>query len=165
MIGFTGYRFLAPSFAPAVAAVVSALAVGQVVVVGDASGADAMVRSACPWASVFRASAYGEGRGSFAARSVALVRAVAAGGGALVGFVASACPAGIAPASSWRSGRPVSGSWSSLALAAGLGCAVAVVWCASGAPRLPSWVGGAWVAGGVGGVVVWSWVPVKGSRY
>ena len=163
VVGFCGSRSLPGACAGQVAAVVAALSpAGVPVAVGCAAGADAMVRAACPSAVVFRASSFGSGRGSFAARSVALVRAVAASPSPLlVGFASSACPAGVVPAASWRSGVSVSGSWSSLALAAGLGCAVRVVWCGPGAAVLPSWAGGAWVAGVVAGVAVWSWVAVE----
>lgn len=160
MVGFCGSRSLPARFAGQVAAVVSAVAEGGPVAVGCAAGADALVRAACPSAAVFRASAFGSGRGAFAARSAALVRAVVASPSPLlVGFVASASPAGVVPSSSWRSGRPPSGSWSSLALGIGLGCAVSLVWCASGPARLPVWAGGAWAAGSLGQVACWSWVP------
>ena len=72
-----------------------------------------------------------------------LVQAVAAegAGAAFAGFVVGACPASVRPASRWASGG--SGSWSSLALAAGLGLPVFVFWCGSGPPALPAaW--GAW---------------------
>ena len=66
---------------------------GRLVGVGCAAGADAFVRSSAPSALVWRASALPAlpRRASFAARSVALVGAVAAGavGSALVGFVSS----------------------------------------------------------------------------
>lgn len=158
--GFCGSRSLSVSFRPVVAAVVSAVAAGGPVAVGCAPGADALVRSLCPSAVVWSAASFGSGPGSFAARSSALVRSLAAvPGSSLVGFVSSACPAGVVPAASWRSGRPASGSWSSLALAVGLGVGVGVVWCGAGSPVLPAWAGGVWVAGVAGGVAVWSWVP------
>lgn len=175
LVGFTGSRSLAGAWWPLVAAVVGeVLAGGQVVATGCAAGADALVREAAPGAVVFAVASgrWGRGRAAFAARSAALVRAVAASGegAGLVGFVAGPCPAGIEPARSWRAGSPASGSWSSLALAVGLGLPVVVFWCpssgsgqaGSGPPALPAWPGGAWaVAGPPGGVWAagWRWVP------
>ena len=157
--GFCGSRSLSSSFAPAVAAVVSAVAAGGQVSVGCATGADALVRLACPGASVWSASFFGRDRGAFVSRSVALVRSLAAvPGSSFVGFVSSACPVGVLPAPVWRSGAAVSGSWSSLALAVGLGVRVGVVWCASSPVLLPAWAGGLWVVGGAG---VWWFVPAS----
>jgi len=145
-VGFCGSRHLPLSFSPLVAAVVGAVqSDGLHVAVGCARGADSFVRHAAPGARVFRASAFGSGRGAFAARSAALVRAVAGSGGALTGFVLTPCPAGVVPARSWRSGSHPSGSWSALALAVGLGLSVFVFWCRQGLAVLPGW-GGSWVA-------------------
>lgn len=164
-VGFCGSRSLPPSFAPLVGrAVRQVLQLGWSVSVGCAAGADLLVRSAAPGASVFSVAggAFGSGRSAFAARSAALVRSVAGGGGSFVGFVSGPCPAGVLPGRSWSSGSSVSGSWSSLALAAGLGCSVFVFWCAPGAPVLPSWVGGCWSPSSSGLFVgAWQWVPAS----
>lgn len=90
------------------------------VVVGCASGADAAVRSEFARAEVFYASSFGVGRASFAQRSAAVVAAVAAAGsaGLWVSFPSGRCPSGLVPCRSWRSSSG-SGSWGSLALAAG----------------------------------------------
>lgn len=92
------------------------------VLVGCAPGADAVARFAFPSASVFSVVA-GSGRGGFAARSVRVVRACAAGGGLWVSFPSSSCPAGLLPSSS--SSRSFcgagSGSWASLSFAVGSG--------------------------------------------
>ena len=102
---------------------------GGPVVVGCAAGIDAAVRRAVPSASVVSASAFGTGRGALAARSVAVVRQVAAAGVSggsspvWVSLPGRACPVGLAPSpspSACFSGRG-SGSWASLALAVGLG--------------------------------------------
>lgn len=99
--------------------------------VGCAAGVDGAVRSAgFPAArlSVFRVSSFGGGVSSpawaFAARSAALVRSVVSALGVLVAFPLGACPAGVAPSSSFRGCG--SGSWGSVALALGLGCPVLV---------------------------------------
>jgi hypothetical protein len=93
---------------------------------------------------VFAASAFGSCPAAFAARSVALVRAVAGGGpgSGFVVFPAAPCPAGLAPSAS-----PAacfcglgSGSWASAAFAAGLGLPLVVFPC--GFSALPPW--GAW---------------------
>ena len=155
LIGFEGSRSLSASFAPVVSALVSSvLASGRVPATGCARGADQLVRSACPSAVVFRASSFGVGRGAFAQRSVALVRAVAASGAGagFVVFPGRPCPAGLvpSPSSSACFCGLGSGSWASAAFAAGLGLPV----CVFGLPasQLPvSW--GSWVCAGGG---VWA---------
>jgi len=169
VVGFAGSRSLPSSWSPVVARVVRAhVTAGARVFVGDAAGADLLVRSACPPSAlrVFAVSAAARrrlGHGAFAARSVALVRAVAAAPSpAFCLFVPAPCPAGVIPATSWRSGRPASGSWSAGALAAGLGVPlfVFVAPCAPpAAPALPCWPGGSWQtvsAGPFAGSFRWS---------
>ena len=166
LVGFSGSRSLPAAFAALVAAVVgSVLASGRAVLVGCASGADAFVRAAAPGARVFSAREVSfSGPGAFAARSAALVRAVAAGGpgSGFAAFVVGPCPSGVVPARAWRAGTPPSGSWSSAALAAGLGLPLFVFWCAPGAPQLPAWPGGSWsrVGGSGSWSVAWRWSPV-----
>ncbi len=150
VVGFCGSRSLVgPAWSSVVGGLLSAVPAGASVVVGCARGADALVRAACPSASVFAVASgrWGSGRSAFARRSAALVAAVAAGGPGsfLFGLVAGPCPAGLVPSSSPSRcfGGFGSGSWSSLALAVGLGVPVVVVWCGPGAPSLPaSW--GSW---------------------
>jgi hypothetical protein len=155
VVGFSGSRRLASAFRPLVSGVVaSVVSGGRSVAVGCAAGADAFVRAAAPAAAVFSVSAFGRGRGAFAARSVAFVRAVAAGGAGsgLVVFPSAPCPVGLVPSASASrcfSGLG-SGSWASAALAAGLGLPVVVFPC--GFSALPaSW--GSWVPAGSG---VWA---------
>lgn len=154
VVGFSGSRRLAPAFAPLVAGVVaSVLAAGRSVAVGCAAGADAFARAAAPGALVFSAAAFGSGRGAFAIRSVALVRAVAAGGpgSGFVVFPSASCPAGLLPSA--RSSACFcgsgSGSWASAAFAVGLGLPLVVFPC--GFSALPAW--GRWVPAGSG---VWA---------
>lgn len=153
VVGFSGSRRLPVAFRPLVAGVVaSVLAGGRAVAVGCVGGADAFVRSAAPGAVVFAASAFGSGRAAFAARSVALVRAVAAGGpgSGFVVFPGSPCPAGLSPSASAAAcfcGLG-SGSWASAAFAAGLGVPVVVFPC--GFSVLPPW--GAWRPAAAAGV-------------
>jgi hypothetical protein len=158
LIGFSGSRSLSSAWLPLVRRVVAGvLRSGRGVGVGCAAGADRLVRSAAGGrACVWRVSsgAWGSGRGAFAARSVALVRAVAASGAGagFAGFVSAPCPAGLVPspsASACFSGLG-SGSWASLALAAGLGLPVVVFWCGGGwGASLPlSW--GVWSPVAVG---------------
>lgn len=121
-IGFSGSRAPSIASARALQLVLAALPSDISVVVGCASGIDALVRSACPTARVFRATDYGIGRGALAARSIACVRAVAAASGVWVSLPDAACPAGLRPsaaASACFAGYG-SGSWASLALALGL---------------------------------------------
>ena len=119
-VGFSGSRSVAPRACEFAAAAVPA---GVPVFVGCAAGVDAFFRGAFPSARVFSAASFGSGRGSFAARSVAVVRAVSAAGGVWVSFPSGACPVGLAPSAS--SSRAFcgagSGSWASLAFAVGSG--------------------------------------------
>ena len=153
VVAFSGGRRLSPVFRPLVAGVVgSALAAGRSVAVGCASGSDAFVRLSAPAAVVFSASAFGEGRGAFARRSVALVRAAVAGGpgSGLVVFPSAPCPSGLLP--SPAPGACFcglgSGSWASAAFAVGLGLPVVVFPC--GFSALPPW--GAWRPAAASGV-------------
>jgi len=162
MIGFCGSRALSSSWAPLVSRVVAAAAPAPArLLVGCAAGADQLVRQAAgPRAEVWAVASgrWGSGRAAFARRSAAMVRALAAGAGSrLLGFCSSPCPAGVVPAPRWRSGQPASGTWSSLALGAGLGVEVIVHWCSADPPMLPAWPGGRWLARDEGG---WRWEPV-----
>lgn len=134
-VGFSGSRSVAPAVCAPVAAVVARL--GLPVFVGCAGGVDAAFRGFFPGASVLSAASFGSGRGSFAARSVACVRAVSAAGsgpagsflgGLWVSFPSGPCPAGLLPSAS--SSRAFcgsgSGSWASAAFAAGSGLPVLV---------------------------------------
>jgi len=149
--GFSGSRRL--SGAPASlcrSLAASAVAAGLAVSSGCAAGADEAARAGAGSACVvFRASAFGRGRGAFAARSVAFVRALASSPApVLVLFPGAPCPAGLVPSSSSsRCFRGLgSGSWASAALAAGLGVPVACF--GLSLSSLPAW--GSWVpfAGG-----------------
>ena len=146
-VGFSGSRSAVPVACAEVVPVVS-----SPVLVGCAKGVDASFRAAFPSARVFSASSFGVGRGSFAARSAALVRALHLSGGVLVSFPGS-FPSGLlpSPSSSRAFCGSGSGSWATLAFAVGLGvpCAVFLgssvpagfsvpsVWCARS-------VGGGW---------------------
>jgi hypothetical protein len=135
--GFSGSRSSLPSGAASrVACLVPASAS---VFVGCASGVDAFFRSSFPSATVLQASSFGSGPGAFAARSVAVVRAVAAADGLWVCFPSSPCPAGLLPSAS--SSRAFcgsgSGSWASLAFALGSGVPSLVF--LGSLPCPPSW--------------------------
>jgi hypothetical protein len=129
LVGFSGSRSLPARFGGLAAELAgSVLAAGRGVAVGCAPGLDAMVRSACPSAVVFRVA--GSRRGDFAARSVACVREVAGSGvgAGWVSFPGCPCPESLAPSpcSSLCFCGSGSGSWASAALAAGLGLPVVV---------------------------------------
>lgn len=174
MAAVSGSRSLPPRFSGLVGSVARALAARFPVCVGCAAGADSYARSAVPGARVFSVAAFRSPGVSFGAalarRSVACVRAGVAAGGPVAGFVSRACPPAVRPSASpsacFCGGG--SGSWASLALAAGLGAPVVVWWCGSGAPSLPSW-GGSWVpvSGLVAGVSLpaggWLFVPGSAS--
>lgn len=156
-VAFSGSRSLSPSWAGLVSRVVAGFA-GCSLAVGCCRGADALVSSAAPGARVFRA--VGPRPGQLVARSVALVRWLAASpGSVLVVFVGGPCPAGVSPSARWPGGG--SGSWASAALAVGLGCRVCVFWCGSGPVALPaSW--GCWLAGS--GALAGGWVLAGDSQ-
>jgi hypothetical protein len=147
-VGFSGSRSSVPS-AVSLAAAAVAPPFGPPIFVGCAGGVDAAFRALLPGASVLRAASFGSGRGAFAARSVAVVSAVVSAAGSRglwVSFPSAACPAGLLPSvSSSRcfcgSG---SGSWASLAFAAGSGLPCLVF----GFPPPAAWgfapVGGGW---------------------
>lgn len=121
--GFSGSRRGVPPSVLEQAA--AAIPPGSRVLTGCAAGVDAYFRSRFPAAEVFSVASgrWGSGRGAFAGRSAACVRAVAAAGGLWVSFPASPCPAGLLPSSSQSrcfSGF-AAGSWSSLAFALGSG--------------------------------------------
>ena len=148
MVGFTGSRRLPSSFAPLARQVIGHFA-GHQLAVGDCRGADALVRQVAPSAQVFRAQ--GSAAWQLAARSTELVRASSV----VVGFVMSSCPSGIVPSSSFHGAG--SGTWGTLALAAGLGRTVFVVPCGQAVP--PAW-GGSWAPVELGGwACAWRWVP------
>lgn len=135
--GFSGSRSSVPW--GAASRVVSLVPGSASVFVGCASGVDEFFRSSFPGASVFSARSFGSGRGAFAARSVAVVRAVAGAGGLWISFPSSACPSGLVPsASSSRAfSGSGSGSWASLAFALGSGVPCLVF--LGSLPCPPSW--------------------------
>lgn len=120
--------------------------------VGCANGIDAYFRANFPQAEIFYAHKYGTGKGSFAARSVAVIKAVKSASGLWVSFPSSPCPAGLLPSAS--SSRAFcgsgSGSWASLAFALGSGIPCLVFlsslpcppgWGLSPVPGCPGWFG------------------------
>ena len=132
----SGARRPSPVVVAAARTVVAARPASAPVLVGCAPGVDAVVR-AHPAARVLRASAFGHGRGAFAARSSALVRTAAATPGAvLVALPSGPCPFGLVPArsSSRAFSGHGSGTWGTAALAAGLGLSIVVALPAGTAP-------------------------------
>ena len=80
-----------------------------------------------------------------------MVRACQVAGGQVVGFPAGPCPPACKPRRSFQGGG--SGTWGTLALAAGLGLPVVVFWGGSGPVQLPPW--GHWQAVFVAGQLGW----------
>jgi hypothetical protein len=101
--------------------------VGSRVLTGCASGVDSYYRHRFPGAEVFsvQSGKYGKGKGAFAARSAACVRAVSGDSGLWVSFPAAPCPDGLLPSrlSSECFCGSGSGTWASFAFALGSGCA------------------------------------------
>jgi len=120
-VGFSGSRSLLPCSVAAMRRIMPKVS-GEVFT-GCADGADELARRFFPHAKVFNAADYGKGRGSFAARSIACVRAVAPDG-LWVAFPSSSCPPALMPSPSPSRcfNGSGSGTWGSLALAVGLGC-------------------------------------------
>lgn len=137
-VGFSGSR-CADGLASPFWVVARCVPSSSQVFVGCARGVDELARSAFPSARVFSVAsgAWGRGRGAFAGRSVAFVRALSSSGGVLVSLPSpgSVPAAGLVPSSS--SSRCFSGggsgSWASLAFAVGLGVPC-LVWLGSAAP-------------------------------
>jgi hypothetical protein len=132
VVGFSGSRSVpCAESAAAIRAAIASVPAGVPVHVGCASGVDELVRSLCPRARVFSVAEVGfSGRGAFARRSQLCVESVAEAGGVWVSFPAAACPVGLLPSTSAArcfSGFG-SGSWASLAFAAGLGVACLLFW-------------------------------------
>lgn len=144
--GFSGSRSPSPAAVAALRSVAALVPAGASVSVGCAAGVDWLAGSLFPSASVFSVASgsWGSGRSAFARRSAACVAAVAASGGLWVSLPSGVCPAGLVPCRSWRSASG-SGSWGSLALAAGLGVPC-LVFLPGALP--PAWgfasVGGGW---------------------
>ena len=146
-VGFSGSRSLSGVSVPVLRGACGLVGSGAAVGVGCSGGVDQFVRSFFgSRAVIFRVSSFGSGRAAFARRSVAVVQWVAAGGGLWVSFPSSACPVGLVPSSCSRScfSGSGSGSWASLAFAAGSGVPCLVF---LGSLPAPSWlvsVGGGW---------------------
>jgi hypothetical protein len=138
--GFSGSRSPSSQSLAVVGWLLARLPSGCRVLVGCAAGVDAAVRSAVPAASVFSVASgvWGSGRGAFAARSSACVRAVAAAGGLWCSFPAGACPAGLLPSRSSAFCGSGSGSWGSLAFAVALGVPC-LVWLPPGVTAPSGW--------------------------
>jgi DNA-directed RNA polymerase specialized sigma24 family protein len=75
-----------------------------------------------------------------------MVREVAASGSGsgLIAWPTVPCPVNVFPSRAWRSGQPTSGTWSEIALAAGLQLPVFLFWAGSGPAPLPGWAGFSW---------------------
>jgi hypothetical protein len=122
-IGFSGSRHPLAESVAALHYAITAIPINTSVLVGCATGIDAIVREHIPNAKVFQASEFGTTRWSFAKRSTICVQAVSEASGLWVSFPSTACSAGLQPSPS--SSRCFcglgSGTWASLALAIGLG--------------------------------------------
>ncbi|MBD1876959.1 hypothetical protein H6F75_26085 [Nodosilinea sp. FACHB-131] len=148
-VGFSGSRSPSTASLAALNWLCERVQPSAEVVVGCARGIDYAARQRFPAAQVFRAAAFGTGRGAFAARSVACVRAVVVAGGLWVTFPASTCPVGLQPSD--RSSRCFcgtgSGTWASLAFAIGCGLPC-LVFLPADTPAPSGWglqpLGGGW---------------------
>ncbi len=130
VVGFSGSRSQpCIESTAAIRRAIAAVPAGVPVHVGCAPGVDELVCSLRPGARVFSVQSLGfSGRGAFARRSQLCIESVAVPSGVWCSFPSGACPAGLLPSASASrcfSGFG-SGSWASLAFAAGLGVACLV---------------------------------------
>lgn len=142
-VGFSGSRTLGAASFAALQIVACCVNNSAHVFTGCAAGADAAaVAWFGPRARVFSVSSgtWGTGPGAYAARSIACVRQVAQYGGLWASFPSAACPAGLKPSANPGNcfNGSGSGSWASLAFAAGLGL-LCVVFLPAGIPA-PAWL-------------------------
>jgi hypothetical protein len=137
-VGVSGSRALPAQSVAVLRWLLARLSPSCLLITGCARGADAVAREVAPEAMIFHADV-SLGRGGFAARSVAVVRAVEERSGLWVCFPASSCPSGLSPSrsSSRCFSGSGSGSWASAAYAAGLGLPV-LVWLPEGL-GVPTW--------------------------
>jgi hypothetical protein len=98
------------------------------ILVGCARGVDAQVRAMYPDAVIFRAGQHGGNSYAekLAFRSAAMVRGVYELRGCLVAFPMKSCPSMVKPCTEWRFAGG-SGTWGTIALAAGLGVPT-IIW-------------------------------------
>jgi hypothetical protein len=90
------------------------------ILVGDASGLDAVVRIFAEGKPVSLFEVKLEGKGAFAERSKRMVRAIADQGGILLAYPCRSCPEGLKPCSAPFTGKG-SGTWAAAAMAIHLG--------------------------------------------
>ena len=175
LVGITAPRDLAEAWRPLMAAVVRSVERAKPprrLAVGDCpTGGDAYATAAATVAPrIFRVA--GASGADFAQRSTEMVREVWASarlgrGSGLIGFPHDPCPPSILVSSDSRIAFPGAGhgTWSTLALAAGL-CAegaetaipILVFWCNDGAPQLAAhWPGMRWQVVGGKGVFATAW--------
>lgn len=137
VVGFTGCRKVVP--VKQLDQAISRVNPSAAIAVGCASGVDAAVRMRFDDYELFEARNYGQlstpHAAKLALRSTAMVKWVAKEGGAMVGFPSKSCPEGLRPRKSWPSGYK-SGTWSTIALAIGLGVST-LIWSPSG--QVPDW--------------------------
>lgn len=127
VVGFSGSRSKpCIESAAAVKSAIASVPPSVPIHVGCAKGVDELVRTLCPNAKVFSVQSLSfTGRGALARRSQLCVESVAVPGGVWCSFPSKSCPAGLVPSASASrcfSGFG-SGSWASLAFAAGRGVA------------------------------------------
>jgi len=175
LVGITAPRDLSGNWRPLIAAVVRSVERAEPprrLAVGDCpTGGDAYATAAAAEPPrIFRVS--GASGADFAQRSAEMVREVWASarlgkGSGLIAFPHDPCPAAILASSDSRIAFPGAGNgtWSTIALAAGL-CAegaetaipILAFWCAEGAPRLAQhWPGMRWEAVGGKSVFATAW--------
>lgn len=126
VVGFSGSRASASAVAAA-EALFPLVPESAKVLVGCAPGVDLATRLYFRNAEVFEVKEFGglNFRAALAARSAAMVKKLHSLGGLLIAFPSGVCPSAVRP--SPRFFGSGSGTWGSIAFAAGIGCPVLVV--------------------------------------
>ena len=142
MIAFTGSRHLTIEHKSLIQQVVRSSCATDQIGVGDASGADALVRGSLP-ADLTRVFHSADRRPfALAIRSQEMVRAA----NSLIAFADRACPVGLVPGPQPFNGFG-SGTWATIAYAIHLGKPV-TMFALDDVGRLPQWESGEWQADG-----------------
>jgi hypothetical protein len=95
--------------------------------IGDADGLDALARQTAQNGTQTDHNTEGNQRWQLAARSTAMIKAIASANGTLHAWANKPAPVGLKPCKSWKNAQG-SGTWGTVALAVGLGVKVELHW-------------------------------------
>jgi hypothetical protein len=106
--------------------------------IGDASGVDQVARQTIANGQLIEHNADGRQPWQLAARSTKMVMALAESNGTLHAWASAPPPEGLKPCKKWKNAQG-SGTWGTVALAAGLGVTVELHWLGQ-ERELPDWL-------------------------